>query len=322
MPRRRSVNPSLHIEPNRNPSNIRHTRLRHAGHRPAGPAWLAGTAALLLAAFAGIPMTAHAQAEEGVSYRNTSEVSFLVNGGNAVQSSLGLRNAFRRTSPTGELRLDMTTLRTDATRIERTAVGTATDFRVEEERESERTAERWSASGRYDRNLNRILFSYGSAGWERNVFAGFNSRTILSGGAGARFGQEDVWEFKVGAGLTYTFQDDVAPDPDGRDRFAGLRSTVDYQQQLAASTTIEVAWVVDANAQEWKELRGDLSQSIATSLSDRLALKTTYQLLLDNDPPLQRVPLLGTGGANTGETVLVPLLKRDQVISVAVVLTL
>jgi putative salt-induced outer membrane protein YdiY len=259
---------------------------------------------------------------EDVRYRNTSEVSFLVNGGNAVQSSLGLRNAFRRTSPTGELRLDLATLRTDATRIERTAVGTPDDFRVEEERDTERTAERWSAQARYDRNLNRILFTYGSTGWERNTFAGFNSRTILSGGAGARMGGEDAWEFKVGAGLTYTFQEDVSPDPDGLNRFAGLRSTLDYEHQLATSTKVEVTWVVDANAQEWNDVRGDLSQSIATSLSDRLALKTTFQLLLDNDPPLQRVPLLGTGGADTGETVLVPLLKRDQVISVAVVLTL
>lgn len=291
---------------------------RARGWRTA-PGWLAGSAALLVV---GVPVTAQAQDSEEVRYRNTSEVSFLVNGGNAVQSSLGLRNAFRRTSPTGELRLDMATLRTDATRIERTAVGTSDDFRVEEDRETERTAERWSAQARYDRNLNRILFGYGSSGWERNTFGGFNSRTILSGGAGARMGREDVWEFKLGAGLTYTFQEDVTPDPDGLDRFAGLRSTLDYEHQLAASTKVEVSWVVDANVQEWNDVRGDLSQSIATSLSDRLALKTTFQLLLDNDPPLQRVPLLGTGGIDTGETVLVPLLKRDQVISVALVLTL
>jgi putative salt-induced outer membrane protein YdiY len=285
------------------------------------PSRLPLTTALLAGGLALLPLTAAAQ-EDGVRWRNTSEVSFLVNDGNAVQRSLGLRNSLRRASPTGELRFDMATLRTDATRIERRAVGNLDGFQVEEERETERTAERWSAQGRYDRNLNRILFAYGSTGWERNTFAGFNSRTILSSGAGARMGREDVWEFKVGAGLTYTFQDDVDPDPDGLDRFAGLRSTLDYEHRISASTQLEVAWVVDANAQEWNDVRGDLSQSVATSLTDRLALKTTFQLLLDNDPPLQRVPLLDPTGSDTGSTVLVPLRKRDQVISVALVLTL
>ncbi len=285
------------------------------------PSRLRLTTVLLAGGLALLPLTAAAQ-EDGVRWRNTSEVSFLVNDGNAVQRSLGLRNSLRRASPTGELRFDMATLRTDATRIERRAVGSLDGFQVEEERETERTAERWSAQGRYDRNLNRILFAYGSTGWERNTFAGFNSRTILSSGAGARMGREDVWEFKVGAGLTYTFQDDVDPDPDGLDRFAGLRSTLDYEHRISASTQLEVAWVVDANAQEWNDVRGDLSQSVATSLTDRLALKTTFQLLLDNDPPLQRVPLLDPTGSDTGSTVLVPLRKRDHVISVALVLTL
>jgi putative salt-induced outer membrane protein YdiY len=272
---------------------------------------------------AGLPGTGHAQeAADTVRWRNTSELSFLVNGGNAIQSSLGFRNSLRRTSDTGQLRVDAATFRTDATRIERRAVGAPGDFEVEEERETERTAERWSAQGRYDRNLNRILFASGSTGWERNTFAGFNSRAIVSLGAGARLSREDVWDFKLGAGLTYTFQDDVNPDPDGLSRFGGLRGTLDYEHQLATSTLLEMKWVVDANAQEWNDVRGDLSQSIATSLTDRLALKTTLQLLLDNDPPFQRLPLVTPDGEDTGSTVLVPLGKRDQVISLALVLTL
>jgi hypothetical protein len=245
-----------------------------------------------------------------------------VNDGNAVQRSLGLRNSLRRASPTGELRFDMATLRTDATRIERRAVGSLDGFLVEEERETERTAERWSAQGRYDRNLNRILFAYGSTGWERNTFAGFNSRTILSSGAGARMGREDVWEFKVGAGLTYTFQDDVDPDPDGLDRFAG--SGAPWTTSTASPPPPSWRWPGwwTPTPRSGTTSAGDLSQSVATSLTDRLALKTTFQLLLDNDPPLQRVPLLDPTGSDTGSTVLVPLRKRDQVISVALVLTL
>jgi putative salt-induced outer membrane protein YdiY len=260
--------------------------------------------------------------EPGAQWRNTSELSFLVNQGNAVQRSLGFRHALRRTSRTGELRADLATLRTDATRVQRTAVGTEGDFRVEEERDTERTAERWSAQLRYDRNLSEVLFASGSVRWERNTFAGFRARTVASLGAGTRWGSPDRWEVKLGSGLTYTLQDDVAPDPDGLRRFAGIRVTLDYEHQLASSTKLEVAWLADGNAQEWGDVRGDLTQSVATALSDRLALKTTFQVLLDNDPPLQRIPLLAPNGEETGATVLTPLRKRDQVIAVALVLTL
>jgi putative salt-induced outer membrane protein YdiY len=306
----------------------RSVRLRRAEHtarpRHASGTSLSGVALALAAAalVAGLPAAASAQDAAASPWRNQAEFSLVATGGNASTSTVGLRNTLRRALDRGELRFDVGALRTDAARVERRAVGTESSFQVERESETERTAERYTAQGRFDLNLSERTFGYTSAGWERNTFAGFNARTVLALGAGTRWERSEAWELKVGAALTYTFQDDVDPDPDRADRFAGLRGTLDHQHRLTTGTSLELKWVVDANAREWSDVRGDLSQSVSASLSDRLALKTTLQLLVDNDPPLRRVPLFTPGGEDTGATVLTPLRKMDRSLSVALVVTL
>lgn len=269
------------------------------------------------------PLWGQVNTAEEVTWRNAAEITFLMDGGNSEASTLGLRNSLRRTGPSGELRVDMTSLRTDATRITRQAVGTsAEEFRVEELRETERSAERYSVQTRYDQNLSERLFAFGGVGWERNTFAGFNHRTVAVAGAGSQWGQGRDWQLKVGSGLTYTVQRDVTPDPDRDDSFAGLRLTMDYAHDLTPGTELELRWVVDGNAQEPSDVRGDLVQAVSASLTNRLALKTTLQLRLDNEPPVESLPLITPGGAPTEQEVLAPLGRMDHSLSVALVITL
>jgi putative salt-induced outer membrane protein YdiY len=262
------------------------------------------------------------QDQEGPRWRNTAEISFLVSGGNSAASTLGVRNTLRRTADRGEFRGDVSLLRTDATRFTRLAVGTTEDFQVEEDRDTERTAERYSAEARYDLNLSPRTFASGSAGWQRNTFAGFRGRTVLALGGGTRWSSPERWELKLGAGLTYTFQTDVDPDPGEDNRFGGVRVTVDHERQVTSGTSFGLKWVVDANAEDTKDVRADLSQSVSASLTSRLALQTTLQILLVNDPPLIRIPLQAADGTDTGEAVRVPLRKLDRMLSVALVITL
>jgi putative salt-induced outer membrane protein YdiY len=268
-----------------------------------------------------LPFEAAAQDEEAPRWRNTAEISYLVSGGNSAASTLGVRNTLRRTANRGEFRGDFSLLRTDATRSSRFAVGTPESFEVQEDRETERTAERYSAEARYDLNLSPRTFASGSAGWQRNTFAGFRGRTVLALGGGTRWSSPDRWDLKLGAGVTYTFQTDVDPEPNGDNRFGGVRVTLDHERQLTTGTSFELKWVVDANAEDTKDVRGDLSQSVSANLTSRLALKTTLQLLADNDPPLIRIPLQEPAGTDTGETVRVPLRKLDRMLSVALVVT-
>jgi putative salt-induced outer membrane protein YdiY len=261
--------------------------------------------------------------DDGPRWRNTSELSFLMTGGNSVASTLGIRNTLRRTHGPSEFRLDVAGLRTDATRLDRFAVGTSPDdFRVEEDRDRERTAERYGVEGRYDRELSEAFFLFGGVGWARNTFAGFNHRTVASAGAGNRWRSPDVWEVKVGYGLTYTVQRDVTPDPERDDSFAGLRATLEYEHALGSNAEFALKWVVDGNAQEFSDVRGDLAQSVSASLTDRLSMKTTLQLQVDNDPPVESLELRAPTGDPTGERVLTPLGRVDHSLSVALVVTL
>jgi putative salt-induced outer membrane protein YdiY len=268
------------------------------------------------------PSALDAQEDPGAQWRSSLEFTYLVSGGNSGASTLGLRSSARRASPTGELRLDLTGLRTDATRVIRTAVGTSPeDFQVERTRDRQRSAERYGVRTRYDRNLGEHFFAFVGLGWERNAFAGFNHRTVAVTGAGNQWGVDAPWTLKLGYGITYTVQRDVTPDPD-RDRdFAGVRLTLDHIHPLTEGTVLEVNWVVDGNLQEFSDVRGDLVQAVSADLTSRLALKTSLQLKVDNDPPLEGVPLRTPDGEDTGERVLVPFRKVDRSISVALVIT-
>lgn len=285
-----------------------------------------GQGALSVLLLVSLPAGGASQETEGpspVEWRNTTEVSFLMTGGNSAASTLGLRHALRREDASGELRLDLTALRTDATRITRIAVGTSPeDFRVEEDEDRERTAERYSVEARYDRDLTSSVFVSGGVGWTRNTLAGFNHRVVLFTGAGSQWEEPDSWTVKVGYGLTYTVQRDVTPDPERSDTFAGLRLTLDSEHELGSSAALEVKWVADGNARELSDVRGDFTQSVTASLTDRLSMKTTLQLLVDNDPPLESLSLRTPAGDDTGQSVAVPLGKVDHSLSVALVITL
>lgn len=274
---------------------------------------------------AGIaPVEADAQQPVEREWTNVTELSLLLSGGNAGASSLGLRNGVRRTAPNGELRIDLAAIRTDAIRSTRVAEGTGTDdYVVREDRERDRTVERYSIQFRYDRNLSDRFYAFGGSGWDRNEPGGFEHRTVTVVGAGSRWGPGgDEWRLRVGYGVTYTVQRDVTPDPDRGDSFAGARLTFDHEYHFSEGTRTESNWIIDGNAQRMRDFRGDLTTSVSSQLGSRMALQTTVQLLWDNDPPLERLPLLGPDGEASAENVLVPLRRLDHSLSVGLAITL
>ncbi len=270
------------------------------------------------------PVEADAQESGEHEWTNVTELSFLLSGGNAGASSLGLRNAVRRTAPNGELRIDLAAIRTDAIRSTRVAEGAdSDDYVVREDRERDRTVERYSIQLRYDRNLSDRFYAFGGSGWDRNEPGGFEHRTVTVLGAGSRWGPGgDEWRLRVGYGVTYTVQRDVTPDPDRDDSFAGARLTLDHEYHFSEGARAESSWTIDGNAQRMRDFRGDLTTSVSSQLGSRLALQTTVQLLWDNDPPLERLPLLGPDGEASAEDVLEPLRRLDHSLSVGLAITL
>ena len=110
-------------------------------------------------------------------FYNTADLSIVITGGNSSATTLGLRNLAEYYWTSSSLRFDLGGLRTDArSRDDRVAIGTGQDDFFVEEAERQRTAENYFANLRYDHDLSERWYLFGIGGWDRNQFAGFDSR--------------------------------------------------------------------------------------------------------------------------------------------------
>jgi putative salt-induced outer membrane protein YdiY len=250
--------------------------------------------------------------EQETGWKDVAELTFVLTSGNATSSTFGFKNTADYTWPNAAFQLSAGGVRTRSGTVTRTATGTPDNFTVSKTTDNRTTAESYFLKGRLDRNLSEALFAFGGAGWDRNTFAGVNNRYAFVGGAGRAWFSEDTRHLKTDLGLTYTIQDDVVENPEVDDSFLGLRASYDYLRKLTDNTEFASLLVADQNLNETSDLRTDWTNSLTVAMSDRLALKTSYQLLYDKTPALVAVPL------GDGE-VLVPLGKVDGVFTVAIV---
>lgn len=262
------------------------------------------------------------EAQDGpYAWTNATELSFVSTGGNASSSTLGLKAALTGTGNANTFKLEVGGVRGETTFRTLTATGTTGSFTVNETTDSELTAENYFARGRYDRSFGSV-FGFGGAGWDRNTFAGVQNRYAFVAGLGTTWTESETARFKTDVGATYTIQKDVDPAPGADDAFGGIRFSIDAMRQLSETTNFTSALVVDENLEDTDDLRADWTNSLAVSLSDRLALKTSLQLLFDNQPSLLAVPLFDTGGSPTGDDVLSPGDKTDRILTLTLVITL
>jgi len=262
-------------------------------------------------AAAWTPGSLAAQDERARGWSNVAELTFVLTAGNASSSTFGLKNTAERLWDNVSFKLSAGALRTESGITTRTATGTPENFSVSETTETEVTAEKYFLKSRLDRSLGESAFLYGGADWDRNTFAGIQNRYGFVSGAGRAWFEEEERRLKTDLGLTYTIQKDVVESPDA-DSFLGLRGSYDFFHTLTETTDLTSVLVVDQNLNTTEDLRADWTNSIAVAMSDRLALKTSLQLLFDNQPALTAVPL--------GDSeVLTPLGKVDTLFTVAIV---
>lgn len=254
--------------------------------------------------------------QEATGWNDVAELSYVATGGNAEAETLSLRNTLSRSWERAVLTVEAAALRAENTITRRFAVGDPGSFRIEETPITELTAERYLLRGRYRQELSATRYWFVGAGWERNQFAGVDSRLVALGGVGNTWFEGDEAHFRTDVGLTFTEEEDL----DGQSTsFAGLRLGWDYRRELTGTTTYTNLLTVDANADETSDYRADLEQSLAVSVSERLALKVSLQVLYDNQPSLVAVPLQTPAGVPTGTSVRVPLDELDTVFNVALV---
>ena len=267
---------------------------------------------LALAALLLVAATAHADEEPGWS--DTAELSFVATGGNAESSSLGFKNTLTR-----RWEISLFTLHAAGVRIESKgddfAVGDPVNFVVVEP-SKETTAENYKLDGRFHRKISDRLYWHTGAGWDRNRFSGVDNRYSAQGGVGNIWRDSEDLKFRTDYAVTYTRQEDT----DGTENdFGGLRFSWTYLNEFGQSTTYENRLILDENLDETDDFRADMTNSVAVSMTERLALKVSLQLLYDNMPSFTDLELFDPAGAPTGTTVSVELDELDTVFTTSLV---
>ena len=281
---------------------------------------MASRSFVALAALAGtLIATSPASAQDsGWSWDNSTELGFVTTSGNASQTTLSLKSSLTGTSGPNTFKVGIGGLRASSELTTRRAEGTQGSFTVTETTTEVTAASNYYARARYDRDLGEA-FLFSGAGWERNTFAGFQNRYSAVAGVGRTWVDNDSGRFKTDLGGTFTVQEDVQT-PGENDGFGGIRVTIEGARTLTETTDFETEFVLDENLNDTDDVRFDWLSSIAVALTDGLALKTSYQLVFDNQPALLSVPLF-TGGTENG-TVGVPSAQFDSLVTLSLVIKL
>jgi len=222
-------------------------------------------------------------AEDETGWSDTAELGYIVTSGNSESSTLGFKNTAARKWTNALFTLNAGGIRVETTTKTRVELSPGV---VQETETAEKTAENYYLNGRYDRNITDRLFWYAGAGWDRNRFAGIDNRYTVEGGTGNVWYDEEGLKFRTLYGLTYTDQEDIIPNPASDDTFAGGRFSWDYLNKLGGNTTYVNIFVVDLNLDESDDWRGNMINSLAVAMNERLALKVSLQILYDNMPSL------------------------------------
>ena len=278
-------------------------------------------ACLLLLAVAG---TAQAQEDEEkeLGWFNTTDFAWVLTGGNSQTSTLGLGNVLRHLWDTSTFRFEIGGIRSESTLKTQRAVGSEGDFELFEESTSETTAEGYLANARYDWLFSGAWYAYGFGGWERNTFAGFDNRYTGAAGVGRQFVDTENTKLKIDLGGTYVNQQDVIPVPGRAESFGGLRLTADWIQTITSNTDFTSNLILDQNLNDTDDLRANWLNALSIAMSETLALRTSLQLLWDNQPSQALVPLFAPGGTDPIGTALAPLNELDTFFTVALVVDL
>jgi len=250
------------------------------------------------------------------TWKDTAEFSFVATAGNSDTTTLGFKNQLVRKWSSSDFELNAGGVRSEGT-TNRRAVGTADDFRIDED--SELTAENYFFNGRYDHEITDIFFWFFGAGWDRNTFSGIDNRYTGVAGVGNNWVDREELKFRTDYAVTFTRQDDVVENPDVDDSFLGLRVSWHYLHKFGSTTEYLNDLVVDENLDDTDDLRANMINSVSVALSKRLALKVSLQFLYDHQPSLEELPLFDTSGVDTGTRVLAELDELDTVFTSSLV---
>ena len=287
----------------------------------AGRAAATATAAML--AFS-VPVWAQATAPPPAAaddgWKDTAEFALVATSGNSESSTLGFSNKLWREWGQSRFETNAKAVRAESRTEPRFAVGTPTDFDVEEP-DTELSAENYFFDARYDRKITDRAFWFGLGGWMRDEFAGVENRYTAGAGLGNIWIDAERQKWRTDYAATYTDEEATAEDSPSNDSFMGLRLSSAYMHKFGAGGVYDNVTIIDENLKETSDLRVDMTNAVAVAMTDRLALKVSLQFLYDADPAFEEIALFDTTGTEIG-TVLSELDELDTILKTSLVVNI
>jgi len=275
------------------------------------------TLILLLVVFGGCwPTLAQDSSEEKeekkLGWTNVADVGLVVTSGNASTSTFTIDDKLTRTWENS-----LFTLRGGLLRLQTVddpfAVGTEEDFKVFEDETRELDNERYYIAGDYKQNITSKLFWVVGGGWDRDTNAGIESRSVVYGGLGNTWRDDDHMQFKTDYAVTYTRRIDDIPDPSRDVNFSELRLSYAYMHHLAEKVDFDSDFAFFVNLADGGDNRFNTISSVTTNVSSVLALRFSLQFIYQNQPALKEIDLFNEIGVEIGNAVV----RKDRLDSIA-----
>lgn len=144
------------------------------------------------------------------------------------------------------------------------------------------TAERYYLGGRVKRALGDRWELFGGLSGEKDEFAGFDLRLLVEAGVAYKLLLGPEHFLSVDAGLTYTDEDRLDPEPDAS-KFGGVLGLA-YEWKISDTTSFSERFLCYPNFEESSDWRLSSDTGIQTAISSLLAIKFSYEYRHRNEP--------------------------------------
>ncbi len=226
---------------------------------------ITATLALVAALAAGPVMAQDDAAEEAAPeplWTNALGLSYVGTSGNTDTSSLGLDfKSERRPTPWG-------------------MAFVATFTRAEDD--GEVTAEQYLVGARGSRALNDRWSLFAGLSWAKDTFGGFDSRSIAEAGAEYLLFKNDKHTLSADAGLTWTDEDRIEPNPDVS--YMGAVLGLAYEWKISDNASFTQLLAFYPNFEESSDWRLNSDTGLQAAVNSWLAVKLGFGVRYRNKP--------------------------------------
>jgi len=163
--------------------------------------------------------------------------------------------------------------------------------------EGEKTSELYYSHLKYDRELNKKLYLLGLVRYEQNKLSGNNYRLALSGGGGVVWVDQEKLHFYSEMALGWSNENKTSrvdlkkvngslADMEKAVSTAFLSSIIANKLTYNISKSAQLMFqeTIFINMEDTKDFRLNTYSALSTAINSRLALKTSIQILFENQP--------------------------------------